>query len=150
MTEDDGVLAPGITRDNFHLSRPKLSPHGSTVDCTDLPQAVARYVRDSLAENTRRAYQSDLRHFELWGGSLPASPETVAAYLAAHADRLSVTTLVRCLASLSKAHQARGLSSPIRSELIRAKLRGIKRQRRRTHATRPAGKIDTRLAQHPR
>jgi hypothetical protein len=64
MTEDDGVLAPGITRDNFHLSRLKLSPHGSTVDCTDLPQAVARYVRDSLAENTRRAYQSDLRHFE--------------------------------------------------------------------------------------
>jgi integrase len=95
-----------------------------------LPEAVASYVRDSLAENTRRAYQSDLRHFELWGGSLPASPESVAAYLAAYADRLSVTTLVRRLASLSKAHQARGLGNPVRTELVRATLRGIKRKRR--------------------
>jgi integrase len=122
-----------ITSDNFHLSRPKtVLVHGSAVDCTGLPEAVASYVRDSLAENTRRAYQSDLRHFEVWGGSLPASPETVAAYLAAHADCLSVTTLIRHLASLSKAHQARGLSNPMRSELVRATLRGIKRKRRRT------------------
>ena len=47
MTEHNGLPAPAITRDNTHLSRPKLSLHGSTVDCTDLPQAVARYVRDS-------------------------------------------------------------------------------------------------------
>ena len=121
-----------LTSDNSYLSRPKpaLVP-SNAVDCTELPEAVASYVRDSLAENTRRAYQGDLRHFELWGGSLPASPETVAAYLAAHADRLSVTTLIRRLATLSKAHQARELSNPIRSELVRATLRGIKRQRRR-------------------
>jgi integrase len=56
----------------------------------------------------------------------------VAAYLAAHADRLSITTLIRRLAALSKAHQAHGLSNPIRSELVRATLRGIKRRRRRT------------------
>ena len=78
-----------------------------------MPDAVAGYVRDSLAENTRRAYLSDLRHFEAWGGSLPASPATIAAYLAAHADSLSVATLVRRLASISKAHQARGLSNPL-------------------------------------
>jgi integrase len=43
-----------------------------------------------------------------------------------------VTTLIRRLASLSKAHQARGLGNPIRSELVRATLRGIKRKRRHT------------------
>ena len=122
-----------ITSDNIQLSRPKPGlVHASAVDCACLPEAVASYVRDSLAENTRRAYQSDLRHFEMWGGSLPASPKTVAAYLAAYADSLSVTTLIRRLASLSKAHQLRGLSNPIRSELVRATLRGIKRKRRRT------------------
>ena len=122
-----------LTSDNYYLSRPKpgLVP-GGACDCTDLPPAIASYVRDSLAENTRRAYVSDLRHFELWGGSLPASPESVAAYLAAYADRLTVTTLVRRLASLSKAHQARGLGNPVGTELVRATLRGIKRQRRRT------------------
>jgi hypothetical protein len=75
-------VSGGITSDNLHLSRPKpVLVHASAVDCTCLPEAVASYVRDSLAENTRRAYQSDLRHFEMWGGSLPASPKTVAAYL---------------------------------------------------------------------
>jgi hypothetical protein len=118
-------MTGAITSDNFHLSRPKpVLVYGSAVDRNNLPEAVASYVRDSLADNTRRAYESDLRHFELWGGSLPASPETVAAYLAAHADRLSVTTLIRRLASLSKAHQLRGLSNPVRSELVRATLRG--------------------------
>jgi Phage integrase, N-terminal SAM-like domain len=100
-------MSEPITSDNIHLSRPKpVLVHASAVDSTCLPEAVASYVRDSLAENTRRAYQSDLRHFEVWGGSLPASPQTVAAYLAAHADCLSVTTLIRRLATLSKAHQA--------------------------------------------
>jgi integrase len=117
-----------LTSDNIQLSRPKPNPARAIVDCTDLPEAVADYVRDSLADNTRRAYQGDLRHFETWGGSLPASPETVAAYLAAHAHHLSVATLVRRVASLSKAHQASGLSNPIRSELVRATLRGIKRK----------------------
>jgi site-specific recombinase XerD len=122
-----------ITSDNIHLSRPKpVLVHDSAGDCRDLSKAVASYIRDSLAENTRRAYQSDLRQFEVWGGSLPASAKTVAAYLAAYADSLSVTTLIRRLASLSKAHQLHGLSNPIRSELVRATLRGIKRKRRRT------------------
>ena len=102
-----------LTSDNYYLSRPKAElAHGSAVNCNDLPDAVASYVRASLAENTRRAYLSDLRQFEAWGGSLPASPATIAAYLAAHADRLSVATLVRRLASISKAHQsARALQS---------------------------------------
>ena len=119
-----------LTSDNSYLSRPKPAlALGSAVNCTDLPDAVASYVRDSLAENTRRAYLSDLRHFEAWGGSLPAFPATIAAYLAAHADSLSVATLVRRLASISKAHRARGLSNPTRSELVRTTLRGIKRTR---------------------
>jgi hypothetical protein len=78
-------MTEAITRDNSQLSRPKHRLDGSTIDRTDLPKAVAGYVRDSLADNTRRAHQGDLRHFETWGGSLPASPETVAAYLAAYA-----------------------------------------------------------------
>jgi integrase len=123
-------MANDLTSDNYYLSRPKPGlAHGSAVNCTDLPNAVASYVRASLAANTRRAYLSDLRHFEAWGGSLPASPETIAAYLAAHADSLSVATLDRRLASISKAHQARGLSNPVRSELVRATMRGIKRTR---------------------
>jgi integrase len=86
-------------------------------------------VRDSLAPNTSRAYLSDLSEFERWGGSIPASPEIVASYLAARADTLAVASLVRHVASISKAHLARGLPNPTRSELVRATLRGIRRTR---------------------
>jgi len=63
------------------------------------------------------------------GGRLPAEPAVVASYLAAHAATLSVATLVRRIATLSKAHEARGLLNPCRSEIVRATLRGVKRTR---------------------
>ncbi|WP_436637648.1 site-specific integrase [Microbaculum sp. FT89] len=94
-----------------------------------LPDGVASYVRDSLAANTRRAYLSDLAHFEAWGGTIPAPDTMVADYLAQHCEALSVATLSRRLASIAKAHCARGLPSPTKSELVKATLRGIKRQK---------------------
>jgi integrase len=131
--EGKGPMGGFLTSDNSYLSRPNpgLVP-GSAGDCTDLPAAVAGFVRASLADNSRRAYLSDLRHFEHWGGRIPASAETVASYLAAHVDTLRVATLVRRIASISKAHQARGVPNPTRSELVRTTLRGIKRKRRCT------------------
>src|SRR5260370_21423715 len=97
MTEDNGVLAPALTRDNTHLSRPtmaQLDVSVSPINCThSLPSAVVSYICGSLAVNTRRAYLSDLAEFERWGGSIPASVEAVAAYLAARADALAVATL---------------------------------------------------------
>ncbi len=90
---------------------------------------VRTYVHAATSDNTRRAYRSDLRHFLEWGGTIPASDVMVADYLARHAGTLSVATLARRVASISRAHAARGLPSPARSELVRSTLRGI----RRTH-----------------
>jgi hypothetical protein len=90
-------------------------------------EAVARLVRDSLTENSRRAYLSDLAHFESWGGQVPATDQLIASYLAAHAETASTATLQRRVASLSKAHRALGLANPTQSELVKAVLRGIKR-----------------------
>ena len=85
-----------------------------------LNDRVAALVESSISDNTRRAYQSDLAHFDAWGGQLPADPAVVASYLAAHSETHSVATLVRRLATISKAHQARGLPNPCRSEFVRA------------------------------
>jgi integrase len=87
-------------------------------------------IEASIAENTRRAYRCDLAHFQAWGGQLPADPAVVASYLAAHSETHSVATLVRRLATISKAHEARGLPNPCRTEIVRATLRGIKRTHR--------------------
>lgn len=94
-----------------------------------LRSKVAEFVRSSRAPNTHAAYTSDLAQFQAWGGTLPASPELVAAYLAAHAEVHAVATLRRRLAAISNAHKARGLPNPAAAELVKATLRGIARTR---------------------
>ena len=123
LTSDNPLLSRPIIDD---LWSPSVANEASAITPTEL---VAGYVRDSVAENTRRAYLSDLSHFERWGGSVPASANFVASYVAEHAETLAVATLVRRMASISKAHAARGLDNPARSELVKATLRGIKRSR---------------------
>lgn len=137
-----------LPRDNNHLSslnqteRTELDRSDINFTRRDQPFAmpvrevshpllarVAELAASSISESTRRAYHSDLAHFEAWGGPLPASPEHVASYLAAYADELSVATLVRRIATLSKVHEMAGLPNPCRSEIVRATLRGIKRTR---------------------
>lgn len=129
-----------LTRDNSLLSRPSIYRAGiipqvamaaSAINCTELTAKVAGFVQASLAPNTRLAYASDLAAFRAWGGTLPASPELVAAYLADHADVLASTTLLRRLASISKAHTSQMLANPVASELVRATMRGIRRTRKR-------------------
>src|SRR5579862_9828632 len=100
-----------LTRDNPLLSRPIIpaeSPSRFSADVCKVSRepGVSEYVRLSLAENTRRAYRADLAHFEAWGGSIPATPETLAKYLADHAHVLSTATLARRIASIAKAHVA--------------------------------------------
>lgn len=93
----------------------------------DLPVQVRSYVRDSVSENTRRAYRTDLEHFVAWGGTIPSGSEIVAAYLAEHADTLAVSTLKRRLAAISVGHEASGHLSPTSSKIVKATMRGIQR-----------------------
>jgi integrase len=85
-------------------------------------------VRCSLAKNTWRAYEFDLKHFEAWGGRIPCDPQMIASYLADHAGKLAVASLERRLAAITKAHDAVDLASPARAYLVRATLRGIRRR----------------------
>lgn len=121
-----------LTRYNLHLSRPTRGEESDeqsfAINCTStMLGTVADYVRESLAQNTRLAYLSDLAHFEAWGGRIPSNPETVAEYLVAHAYILSVATLNRRLAALAKVHRSRGLPNPISTELVKSTVRGLQR-----------------------
>lgn len=88
---------------------------------------VSDYLRASLSDSSRRSYCADLNQFLSWGGTIPASPEMIAIYLAAHAEQHAIATLARRLASIGKAHTAQSLPSPTDSQLVRATLRGIRR-----------------------
>ena len=111
-----------------------MSPDPSNVDHQSTAiggwgDEVTSLVRESISENTRRAYLADLAHFEGWGGCIPSSDIFVASYLAAHAETLSVATLVSRLSSISKAHAAKGGANPGGAEVVRSTLRGIRRRR---------------------
>ncbi len=89
--------------------------------------ATQNFVRNSLAEASQRAFRSDLDQFLAWGGTIPATADVVANYLAAHAATHKPSTLARWIASISKAHKMAGQENPIGSELVRATLQGIRR-----------------------
>ncbi|MBO9464136.1 tyrosine-type recombinase/integrase [Tropicibacter sp. R15_0] len=113
-----------LNRHNPFLSRPTKG-----AGCPDLTsdEAVEHFIRESLSANTRKAYRADLAHFSDWGGSLPATADMVARYLADHADTLAPSSLARRVATLSKVHEANAWKNPCRSEIVRATMRGIKR-----------------------
>lgn len=118
-----------LTHDNSPLSSPSLpvGDHAFAIDCTDLSPTVVRFVRASLSENTQRAYKSDLEHFFSWGGRIPSTAGEVATYIAELGGTFSLATLARRLASISVAHQSRDLPNPVRSALVRATMRGMRR-----------------------
>lgn len=94
-------------------------------------KAVERFLQASYSKNTRAAYEADVRHFRQWGGSVPADPQTVARYLADHAEKLSFATLSRRLAGLHREHLTLGHASPVHNSIVHATLRGIKRTYRK-------------------
>lgn len=92
---------------------------------------IARYLDAAERENTRRSYDSAIRHFETeWKGLLPATANTVAQYLADYAGILAINTLRQRLAALSRWHSDHGFSDPTKSPRVRQVLKGI----RATHA----------------
>lgn len=85
-----------------------------------------RYLDAATRENTRRSYQSAVRHFEVeWGGHLPARPDSVARYLAEHAGQFTTNTLRQRLAALAHWHREHGFVDPTRAPLVRKVLKGI-------------------------
>lgn len=123
----------------------RWSPRGVGMSLTKQhhgPVAVSDRVADlvaaSRAENTARAYRGDLEAFRSWCAErnrspIPATPETVAEYVADLARTLRVSTVARRLAGISVAHQLAGFESPTRSPLVRRTLEGV----RRTYGTAP-------------
>ena len=98
----------------------------------DLARA-AHYARAEKAGATRRAYAIDFRIFQAWcqghgAVALPASADTLAAFLAAEADRnMRPSTLGRRVAAIAYMHKLSGLPVPSDAEMVRLTLRGIRR-----------------------
>ena len=99
--------------------------------------AAAAYRRAARADNTRRAYRVAVSRFTDWCAAqaqtaVPATPETIAAFLAAEAGRgLAVNTLRLRHAALRYLHLLAGYPPPTASPIVSATFAGIRRAHRR-------------------
>lgn len=126
------------------LDAGSVVPAGGVAVFPDLSGEVAARIERSIASArsaaTRRAYDSAWRQFETWCTAsghipLPAHPATVAAYLVAAADTVTVegtrayapSTLSKWVAAIADRHRATGHDNPGGHEIVRATLAGIRR-----------------------
>jgi integrase/recombinase XerD len=85
-------------------------------------------LKGAYSENTLRGYRADFTHFEAWCTEhgrkpLPASPRTVAAFIADDAEQFAPATLRRRLASIRKVHRLLRLVNPVTDEAVLTAMR---------------------------
>ena len=112
---------------------PKAAQHHAT-RLEEVGDRATRFVANSKADNTLRAYRADWADFAAWcekyrRPSLPAAPETVAYYLADRSQDLKTSTLQRRLATIAEAHRAAGVESPTKSAQVKLVWAGIRREK---------------------
>lgn len=116
---------------------PVLQPQGASHQAARLEELGAKataYIDNAKAENTRRSYRSDWADFTSWcekyrRPSMPASPDTVAYYLADRSQDLKTSTLQRRLSTIAEAHRAAGIESPTKHAQVRYVWAGIRREK---------------------
>lgn len=102
-----------------------------------LSDEIARWhesARGAFSSETERAWRQDSANFAdycstIGVSSLPATPETVAAYARSAAAGKAVATVQRRIASVARMHKAAGLADPTKTEEVRNAVRAIKRER---------------------
>ena len=98
-----------------------------------ISDAVRAFQRAEKADSTVRAYNGDAIAFDAWCRAarlqaMPASPETVAEFLVAEAQRgAKASTIGRRLAAIRYAHKLAGEADPTESAQVKTTMRGIRR-----------------------
>jgi site-specific recombinase XerD len=98
----------------------------------DLLEEAQRTAVESIPENTRRAYATDWNQYRHWCQKrscvpLPATADTVRAYLTALSKTHAISTIRRRLTTVSKVHRITGKPDPTTDERVRQLWRGILR-----------------------
>ena len=118
---------------------PALIPPPSPAALERELKLAERYAESALAPATRRAYERDWLTFASWCAqrglvAMPAQPATVAAFLAAEAEReFRPVTIARRAVAIAAAHRAQDQANPCDSGAVAAVMSGI----RRAHGTEP-------------
>lgn len=105
-----------------------------STDVRRMEEEAKALIDEAKSPATRRAYRSAWAAFESWcqsvgRASLPATPATVAMYLAHLVEaRKKVSTIAKALAAISHAHWVSHLPSPRRSPEVKEAMSGARRR----------------------
>ena len=117
-------------------------------------EAVVEAAIESHSLATRRAYASAWDGFEAWCEaegykSLPADPETVAAYLTHRASEdCAISTIKLARAAVGYFHTTRGMPSPVNSAGVTRVMRGLARRAVASGTTQGRGQAAGLTARH--
>ena len=101
-------------------------------DLKNLEIETLKNLKNSKAENTLRAYQSDFKDFSLFCtkngfSSMPTQPKIIALYITNLSKSCKFSTLKRRIASISVIHKLKGHYIDTKHPIIMENLHGIKR-----------------------
>ena len=101
-------------------------------DVKSLELETLKNLKNSKANNTLRAYQSDFRDFSAFCikngfSSLPTQPKIIALYITHLSKSSKFSTLKRRIASISVLHKLKGHYLDTKHPIIMENLHGIKR-----------------------
>jgi len=105
---------------------------GLAIPAADVERARS-YANAEKAAATRRTYGTDFLIFRTWCAErqlevLPASPATVAAFLAhGPAENVKASTIGHRTTAIRYAHKLAGFATPTDDEMVKATVRGIRR-----------------------
>jgi integrase len=100
------------------------------VDAADplaLRQQHALLLAAATSPNTRRTYQSAIRHFLACGGLLPADESAIVRYMLACAETHNPRTVALRITALSRWHVHQDFRDPTATSMVRKTLLGISR-----------------------
>ena len=108
-------------------------------DCSPDDSRLAAHVEaanGAVSANTERAIRADLAVFRAWrhvhaAAAVPASPETIAAFVDDMAETRAPATVRRYLATLAVAHRAAGHADSLRHPLVKLAVQRMHRRRGR-------------------
>ncbi len=114
--------------ENLNKELTHFTTHIVTQNDAPLVSWVANpYIAAATSHNTRKAYRSDIRHFEQAGGKLLATPEAIVIYLQKFATSLNSRTLRRRIIALKHWHTYQGFTDPTVHPLVNKTMIGITR-----------------------
>ena len=101
-------------------------------DIKNLEIETLKNLKNSKAQNTLRAYQSDFKDFSAFCGkngfsSMPSQPKIIALYITNLSKSFKFSTLKRRIASISVIHKLKGHYLDTKHPVIMENLHGIKR-----------------------